>query len=58
MTPTEISRNAVDLTMASPEPVSGAPPLSAEQIDAALDDLDQQEAEIQRRLTEIINKPM
>jgi hypothetical protein len=44
--------------MASPEPVSGAPPLSAEQIDAALDDLDQQEAEIQRRLTEIINKPM
>jgi hypothetical protein len=44
--------------MASPEPVSGAPPLSAEQFNAALDDLDQQEAEIQRRLTEIINKPM
>jgi hypothetical protein len=45
-------------TMMSPEPVLGAPPLLDEQIDAALDKLDEQEAVIQRWLAEIINKPM
>jgi hypothetical protein len=50
--------NELDLTMASPEPVSGAPPLSPEQINAAIEELDQQEAAIQCQLAEITNKPM